>query len=103
MLSGWPPEELIGNSWMAYVVGLIRPIRFAPASVNQMVPSGPSTIPYGWALGVVRGNSVIWSVSVLIIPIRFVLNSVNQIVPPGPGVMPSTCGLPLVWKESSVM
>ena len=78
---------------------MILPIWFAPASVNQMLPSGPSTIPYGWAPGVGTGNSVISSVSVLIMPILFVLSSVNQTVPSGPAVIPSTCGLAVVEQR----
>ena len=93
----------MGNSFMTCVVGLIMPIWFLPASVNQILPSGPWTIPYGWAPGVIAGKSEIWSVAVLITPIWFVLNAVNQTVPFGPAVIPSTCGVALLGRGISVM
>ena len=38
----------MGNSVMAWVVGLIIPILLPPSSVNQRLPSGPAVIPTGW-------------------------------------------------------
>ena len=37
----------VGNSVIAWVVGLISPILLAPNSVNQRLPSGPAVIPHG--------------------------------------------------------
>jgi hypothetical protein len=75
--------------------GVIRPIRLAPLSVNQRLPSGPAVIPTGFVTAVVgkgdRGNSVT-SPAGVIRPIRFPISSVNQRLPSGPAVIPF--GLP---------
>ena len=41
----------MGNSVMAWVVGLIIPILLASSSVNQRLPSGPAVIPLGIGIG----------------------------------------------------
>ena len=80
-----------GNSWMV-PAGVMRPILFPAASVNQSAPSGPLVMPIGphptGLLQVVGSeNSWMWPEGVMR-PILFPPNSVNQRLPSGPVVIP---------------
>jgi NAD(P)-dependent dehydrogenase (short-subunit alcohol dehydrogenase family) len=79
-------DVAIGNSVML-PSGVVCPMLFPLASVNQRLPSGPAVIPKGELLGVGMGNSVMLP-SGVICPMLFPLSSVNQRLPSGPAVIP---------------
>src|SRR5207248_5340081 len=67
---------------------LSRPILLVLNSVNQMLPSGPVVMKFGWLLEVGTAYSVMIPAGV-IRPILLPLISVNQMLPSGPLVMPN--------------
>src|SRR5215472_8277458 len=77
------PLEAVGivNSVIMPAV-VIRPILFPSISVNQILPSGPATMPPGPDAAVGTGNSVTVPEGV-IRPVLFAPCSVNQRSPPG--------------------
>src|SRR5262245_13145580 len=81
-----PLPEGSGNSKMAPLKGLTRPIWLAPRSVNQMLPSTEAVMPAGWLFGVGMGNSLTTPAGVTR-PILFPDHSVNQRLPSRPTVI----------------
>src|SRR4051812_24449412 len=77
----------MGNSVMAWVVGLIIPSWLPRASANQRLPSGPAVISKGRLSTVGMGNSVMAWVVGLIIPTTLGLSTVSQRLPSGPAVI----------------
>ena len=58
--TGWELAIGVGNSVMAWVVGLIIPILPPVCSVNQTLPSGPAVIPEGnWLWGGEFGDGAV--------------------------------------------
>ena len=85
----------MGNSVMAWVVGLISPISPMPPSVNQRLPSGPAVIMSGTRIGGgdrELGDDVGRRVDH---PDLVGACSVNQRLPSGPAVIPlgSSCAV----------
>ena len=74
--------------------GVIRPIRFAPYSVNQRLPSGPAVIPAGTAVALMPAENVGDAAVGVMRPIRPdggpdgpAPDAVNQMLPSGPAAM----------------
>src|SRR5262249_1937617 len=76
------------------------PILLAPRSVNQRLPSGPTTMPPGMA-PTANGNSLIAPVGEMR-PILFPVSSVNQRLPSGPVVIPLGALLPVGTAYSTM-
>ena len=93
-------EAVSGNSVTTPPVE-IRPIRFAPGSVNHNALSDPRVIDVGYTVLVGSAYSVITPL-VVMRPIRLPSCSVNQSAPSGPGVMPPGWP-PAVGSANSVM